>query len=63
MGKMGRVLAYDTEGKRHEFEVYRTPSCYIVRLDGEELRRTGTHLDAIEAILEEAEARGYRRRR
>ena len=62
MEMLGRAAAFDTHGKPHRFEVYRSQMGYQIHLDGEEIRRTATHMDAVRAISSEAEKRGYRRR-
>lgn len=62
MEMLGRATAYDAEGKPHRFEVYRSPMGYQIHHDGQELRRTGTHMDAVQVIATEAEKLGYRRR-
>lgn len=62
MEMLGRAMAYDTQGKPHRFDVYRSPMGYQIRHDDKEICRTDTHMDAIRVIASEADKRGYRRR-
>ena len=57
----GRVKAYDENTKPHEFNVYRGLSNYIIQLDGEQIARADTHLEALDAIVKEATRRGCRK--
>ena len=61
MELLGRVKAYDEQDKPHEFTVYRRFDGYVVQLDGEQIARTETHLDALQTIIDIAKANGYRR--
>lgn len=60
---MGRMKACDPGGHIRQFDVYRSSDGYRVHLDGAEIRRTETHLDALQAIAGEAAARQLSRSR
>ena len=62
MEKLGGIKSCDTQGKPHEFNVYRSPNGYSIHLDGREIHRTDTHLGAIQTVADEVAKRGHRRR-
>lgn len=63
MEKLGQVKAYDTQGKPHEFETFRSSDGIHVYLDGENRGIFGSHMNAIRSIMDEAARRGYHGRR
>lgn len=63
MKKLGRVKAYDAQGKPHEFETFRSSDGIHLYLDGESHGIFGSHMNAIREIMDEAARRGYHGRR